>query len=294
MRLHFIYIALFYAARANLSSDHSTDPKGTTIAGINDESDAFGISGLNNGGVSHPQTDSNAKSVAAGNSGDQCRSRDTTRSLERRLQDESQDDKLQDDNSQDGESPDICALGPPDPMTPIKDFVVEQTRQRRPKSEWPWQPWPLPTEGDPCEPGEASICCELYYQEPDRTWTVTLCDQCWSLPFNYLLSNPQLFTGWPKVHSVNWFLDVCSIEWQIWCCPLDQFRWGLPHVRHFWINWRKERRLMTSANSRETWLGNSRCSLLQPFETRNTSETSAGVGSCSALWTVLITSITAS
>lgn len=38
--------------------------------------------------------------------------------------------------------------------------------------------------------------------------------------------------------SVNWFRDVClDNEWHIWCCPLDLFRWGLPHVRRPCICW---------------------------------------------------------
>ena len=36
--------------------------------------------------------------------------------------------------------------------------------------------------------------------------------------------------------SVNWFNEVCSVDWQVWCCPMDLFRWGYPTVCHFCMN----------------------------------------------------------
>lgn len=187
MRVHIIYITFICTARANLSFDRSIHLRDTTVAGIKDELNAFGVTGLYDGGVSNPQTDNDAEPVdetspsllAAGDSGDSCKSLDNTRPLERRG----------------------CNIfaEPKDPTAPLKDFM---NRLQRPPPPNPY--WPLPTEFNPCKPGEASVCCELYYQDVDKSWTVALC---------YIL---------------NWFNEVCSVDWQVWCCPMDLFRWGYP------------------------------------------------------------------
>lgn len=163
MRLYLIYIAFTCAARAYLPVDRSIHAGGTKVAGINDQRNAFDVTSLNKGGVSNPPRDGESKPgdgsspnlLAAGATGDRCSSSDTTRPLERRL---------------DG---DECRIPIKDPMTPIKEFIDDQLR---PQSDG-WT-WPLPTEDDPCAPGEASMCCELWYQEIDRTWIVSLCETC--------------------------------------------------------------------------------------------------------------------
>lgn len=166
MRVHFVYITFICTARASLSFDRSIHLEDTTVAGTNDESNAFGVTGLYDGGVSHPQTDNDAEPVdetsppllAAGDSGDICRSLDTTRTLERRG---------------------CNTFGEPepkDPTAPLKDFMDNLQRSTPPKSNWP--DWPLPTEFDPCKGGEASVCCEFSYQDVDGSWTVSLCYQC--------------------------------------------------------------------------------------------------------------------
>lgn len=161
MRVHFVYITFICTARANLSFDRSVHLEDTTVAGTNDELNAFGVTGLNDGGVSHPQTDNDAQPVdetsppllAAGDSGDICKSSDTTRSVERRG---------------------CNTFGEPkDPTAPLKDFMDSLQRSAPPSSYWP-----LPTEYNPCKGSEASVCCEFFYQDVDGSWTVSLCYQC--------------------------------------------------------------------------------------------------------------------
>lgn len=167
MRLHFICIAFTCAVRANPSSDRSINLGDTPSVGIN-VNDENSITGLDNGGVPHPPTyggarpvdQSSPKILAAGNTGNRCRSGNTTPSLERRLQEK-------------------CSVETEtetqDPMTSIKDFILKQTRPKAPKSGW--VDWPLPLENGPCDPSEAFVCCDTYFQEFDRTWTVSYCSE---------------------------------------------------------------------------------------------------------------------
>lgn len=134
--------------------------------GISDGATASSVSGVyDGGGVPSPPTygdarlvdESSPKLVAAGDTGDRCRSGDTTRPLQRRLQEE-------------------CSVETDDPMTPMRDFINKLPTQPEPKSSW--IDWPLPLENGPCDPDEAFVCCDTWFQEHDRTWTVTYCSAC--------------------------------------------------------------------------------------------------------------------